>query len=84
VEVAGALRLATRRLVRRLRQNDPSGLSPTLAAALATISREGPMTLGALSAREGVTAASITRVAVKLADAGLITRRVDETDRRVP
>ncbi len=41
------------------------------------------MTLGALSTREGVTAASITRVAVKLAEAGLITRRVDDTDRRV-
>ena len=77
------LRLATRRLVRRLRQSDPSGLSPTLAAALATIAREGPMTLGALAASEGVTAASITRVVAKLADDGLIGRRVDDTDRRV-
>ncbi len=40
------------------------------------------MTLGALAASERVTAASITRVAAKLAEDGLIIRRVDDTDRR--
>jgi DNA-binding MarR family transcriptional regulator len=82
-EVAGHLRMAVARLARLLRQQDESGLSATLTAALATISREGPLTLGELAAREQVAPPSITKVVGKLEDRGLVERRVDERDRRV-
>ena len=83
VEVAGHLRMSVARLARLLRQQDESGLSPTLTAALVTISRDGPLTLGQLAARERVAPPSITKVVGKLEDRGLVERRVDQTDRRV-
>jgi DNA-binding MarR family transcriptional regulator len=83
VELAGHLRMSIARLARLLRQQDESGLSATLTAALVTISREGPMTLGDLAARERVAPPSITKVVGKLEDRGLVERRVDDRDRRV-
>ena len=83
VDVAGHLRMSVARLARLLRQQDESGLSPTLTAALVTISRDGPLTLGQLAARERVAPPSITKVVGKLEDRGLVERRVDESDRRV-
>ena len=83
VELAGHLRMSVARLARLLRQQDESGLSATLTAALATISREGPMTLGELAARERVAPPSITKVVGKLEDRGLVERRIDDRDRRV-
>jgi len=83
VELAGHLRMSVARLARLLRQQDESGLSPTLTAALATIAREGPMTLGELATRERVAPPSITKVVGKLEDRGLVERRLDDRDRRV-
>jgi DNA-binding MarR family transcriptional regulator len=83
VEVAGRLRLSTTRLARILRQQDQLGLTPTLTAALATIAREGPLTLGALATSEQVSPPTITRVVGKLEAAGLVRRRPDPTDGRV-
>jgi DNA-binding MarR family transcriptional regulator len=83
VEVAGRLRLSTTRLARILRQQDQLGLTPTLTAALATIGREGPLTLGELAAREQVSPPTITRVVGKLEDAGLVRRRPDPNDGQV-
>lgn len=83
VEVAGRLRLSTTRLARILRQQDQLGLTPTLTAALATIAREGPLTLGELAASEQVSPPTITRVVGKLEAAGLVRRRPDATDGRV-
>jgi DNA-binding MarR family transcriptional regulator len=83
VEVAGRLRLSTTRLARILRQQDQLGLTPTLTAALATIGREGPLTLGELAACEQVSPPTITRVVGKLEDAGLVRRRPDPKDGRV-
>ena len=82
-EIAGSLRFSVIRLARLLRQQDRSGLSPTLTAALATISREGPLTLGELAGREQVAPPSITKVVAKLEAEGLVSRRADTTDRRV-
>ena len=67
VEVAGRLRLSTTRLARILRQQDQLGLTPTMTAALATIGREGPLTLGALAASEQVSPPTITRVELSAA-----------------
>jgi DNA-binding MarR family transcriptional regulator len=83
VEVAGRLRLSTTRLARILRQQDQLGLTPTMTAALATIGREGPLTLGALAASEQVSPPTITRVVGKLEAAGLVRRRPDPDDHRV-
>ena len=83
VDVAGRLRMAAFRLTRLLRQQDTEGLAPTLSAALATIVRDGPLTLGELAAREHVAPPSITKAVEKLVAAGLATRAPDETDRRV-
>jgi DNA-binding MarR family transcriptional regulator len=83
VELAASLRLSVTRLARLLRQQDESGLAPTLAAALATIAREGPLTLGELAAREQVTAPTVTKVVEKLEARGYVTRHADTADRRV-
>ena len=83
VDVAGRLRMTAFRLTRLLRQQDAEGLAPTLSAALATIVRDGPLTLGELAAREHVAPPSITKAVEKLVAVGLATRAPDETDRRV-
>ena len=81
-ELASSLRLAITRTARRLRQEGDPALSPTLIAALSTIEREGPLTPSELAGRERVRRPTITRVAAKLVDAGLVTRLPDARDRR--
>jgi DNA-binding MarR family transcriptional regulator len=83
VEIADALRYAVLRLARLLRQQDDSGLPPALLAALATIDREGPITLGDLASAERLTPPSITKVVATLEDDGLVERAQDGQDRRV-
>jgi DNA-binding MarR family transcriptional regulator len=83
VDVTSRMRFATTRLARLLRQQSDSGLSPTLVAALATIARRGPLTLGALAEIERVAPPTITKVVDKLAEAGLAQRQSDQNDRRV-
>lgn len=83
VEVAGRLRISTARLTRAMRQNDTSGLGPTVLAALFTVSSRGPITLGELAAAEQVAPPSITKVATRLVDEGFVERKVDPDDRRV-
>lgn len=82
-DVAGRLRFSVARLARLLRQQDQSGYGPTLVAALATIERHGPLTLGELAAREQVSPPTTTKVVEKLLEAGFVTRTVDSGDRRV-
>jgi DNA-binding MarR family transcriptional regulator len=82
-DVATRLGVSATRLARLMRQQEESGLTPTLAAALATVAREGPLTLGALAAREQVAPPSITKVIGKLENRGLVVRSTDEKDRRI-
>lgn len=82
-EVAGKLRFSVTRLARLLRQQDHSGFTPTTLAALATIGREGPLTLGELAAAEQVAPPTITKCVAKLEDAGFVARQQDADDRRV-
>jgi DNA-binding MarR family transcriptional regulator len=82
-EVAHRLRLSITRLARILRQQDESGLPPTLASALSTIDSAGPLTLSELAARESVAPPSVTKAVDKLEGRGLVQRRRDERDRRV-
>lgn len=82
-EVADRLSHAVVRLARLLRQQDEGELTPTMRAALGTIAREGPMTLGEVAAIEQVAPPTVTKVVGKLEDAGLVVRELDVTDRRV-
>lgn len=82
-ELAGQLRVVVARLARILRQQDQSGMSPTLLAALATVARVGPLTFGELAAHEQVTAPTITKAVRKLEAEGLVARRPDPDDGRV-
>jgi DNA-binding MarR family transcriptional regulator len=70
------------RTARRLRQESDSALSPTQTAALATIERHGPLTPSELATIERVQRPTISRVAARLVEAGLVERLPDELDRR--
>ncbi len=81
--LAGRLRLTATRLARLLRQQADIGLSPSQLAALSTIQRHGPLTLGSLAEHERVAPPTVTKVVTILVSAGLVAREVDERDRRV-
>ena len=81
--MADRLRLSATRLARRLRQESGTDLTPSQLAALASIDRHGPLTLGTLAEVEQVAPPSITKVVAKLEAAELVVRRADDADRRV-
>ena len=81
-QLASHLRIAVARTARRLRQESGTGLSPSLTAALATVQRHGPLTPSELATRERVQRPSITRIAARLEELGLVARAVDPGDRR--
>lgn len=76
--------MAITRMARRLRQASGMGgeISPTLAAALATIERTGPLTPSALAERERIQRPTATRVVTQLEAMGLVTRTPDPSDAR--
>ncbi|MFT3855766.1 MAG: MarR family transcriptional regulator [Ilumatobacteraceae bacterium] len=82
-ETVERLRLVIARLARLLRQQDDSGLGPTVIAALSTVARYGPLTLGDLAASERVAPPTITKVVDKMENAGLVERQSHPVDRRV-
>jgi len=82
-ELVGRLSLSITRLARVLRQQDPSRSTPAASSALATIVRDGPLTLGALAAAERVSPSTITKIVNKLEADGVIERTIDPRDRRV-
>ena len=77
--------MAITRMARRLRQASGTGgeISPTLAAALATIEREGPLTPSALAERERIQRPTATRAVARLEEMSLVTRTPDPADARV-
>jgi DNA-binding MarR family transcriptional regulator len=82
---ASRLRMAVVRMARRLRQEaagaaDP--LTPTAAAALATVERHGPLTPSELAEIERVKRPTATRTLRVLAEAGLVERAPDPEDGR--
>jgi DNA-binding MarR family transcriptional regulator len=81
-ELASRLRHAIARSARRLRQEAGTDLSPTLTAALSTIERFGPLTPTELAARERVQRPTVTRVACRLEEQGLVSRAPDPADGR--
>ena len=83
---AARLRLAIVRTARRLRQEAAGAggaeLTPTAAAALATVERHGPLTPSELAEIERVKRPTATRTIRVLAEAGLVTRTPDPSDGR--
>ncbi|MBF6124983.1 MarR family winged helix-turn-helix transcriptional regulator [Nocardia brasiliensis] len=81
--LAGELSLAVVRLTRHLRgRRADAQISLTQLSALATLSRDGAMTPGALAAKERVQPPSMTRVIASLTDLGLVERKPHPTDGR--
>jgi DNA-binding MarR family transcriptional regulator len=77
------LRLAVMRLGRRLRQEAVGDITASQLSALATVERRGPLSLGELAEVERVAPPSMTRIAARLEERGLVVRTVDAADRRV-
>lgn len=82
-DLASALRLGITRLARILRQQSDAGLTPTQLAALATLDRSGPMSMGTLAEVEQIGAPTATKIVDKLHGAGYVDREADPDDRRV-
>lgn len=81
--LAARLRLGVTRLARRLRQEAEPGITPSMLAALSSVELHGPLTMSELCSVEQVQPPSMTRIVAALVDAGLVTRTVDESDRRI-
>jgi len=70
------------RLSRQLRRFDPSELTVAQLSVLASVVAAGPVGIGQLAETEGLPSPSVTRLADKLEEAGLVTRRANPADRR--
>lgn len=82
---AARLRMAVVRTARRLRQEAAGAvgeLTPTSAAALATVERHGPLTPSELAEIERVKRPTATRTLRGLCEAGLVERTPDPADGR--
>lgn len=79
-QAAGRLALVIGRLNRMLRATE--GVSHSGLSALSSIVKFGPLRLNELAQREGVAAATVTRIAVDLTRRGFVTRKTDILDRR--
>jgi DNA-binding MarR family transcriptional regulator len=82
---ASRLRMAIVRTARRLRQEAAGAadsLTPTAAAALATVERHGPLTPSELAEIERVKRPTATRTLRGLSEAGLVARAPDPLDGR--
>jgi DNA-binding MarR family transcriptional regulator len=84
--LASSLRVSVMRLTRRLRsERDPAAddLSVHHLAVLATLWRNGEMSIGELAAAEKVQPPSMTRSVNVLAERGLVARRPRPDDKRI-
>ena len=68
---------------RARREIERQGLRPTEFGVLEALYHKGPLTLGQVGERVLVTSGSVTPVADKLEQRGLIQRRISSEDRRV-
>jgi DNA-binding MarR family transcriptional regulator len=82
-EMTSRLRMVVARLSRRLRQEANEGATPSQLAALATVERQGPITLGELAGHERVRPPTMTRIVAGLEETELVRREIDPSDRRV-
>lgn len=81
--VAGEIRVVIGKLRRRLRaEASPGDLTPSQAAVLSRLEREGPATLTMLARAEGVRPQSMGATISVLEKAGLVSSAPDPTDGR--
>ncbi|MEU5147914.1 MarR family winged helix-turn-helix transcriptional regulator [Streptomyces yangpuensis] len=78
--IAAELRIATGRLIRRVKDEDRIPLGQ--AAVLGALDRNGPMTTSDLAADQRVRPQSMARAVGLLLEQGLVTRRAHPTDGR--
>lgn len=81
-DVPNRLFLTIGRLSRSLRQGGVPGPGHGAVSALAVLNHCGQLRLGDLAAKEGVAAATMSRIVASLVDAGYVTRERDPLDRR--
>jgi DNA-binding MarR family transcriptional regulator len=77
------LRLTVMRLARRLRQEAGGDITLSQFSALATVERQGPISLKDLAEVERITPPSMTRISSCLEERSLVVRTADAADRRV-
>lgn len=77
------MRLVVLRLSRRLRQQAVGEITASQLSALSVVANHGELSLGELAAIERIAPPSMTRIAARLEEGGLLERRVDAVDRRV-
>lgn len=82
-EVAGNLRVALMRTVRRLKRETDGEHSVSVVAALASVNARGPLTLSELAEAEGVSRPSMTVLAANLLEQDLVARELDASDGRL-
>lgn len=81
--VAGNLRVALMRTVRRLKRETDGEHSVSVISALASVNSRGPLTLGELAEAEGVSRPSMTVLAASLLEQNLVARELDASDGRL-
>lgn len=81
-DVPGRLYLAVGRLSRSLRQAGVAEPGHGAISALSTLIHHGRLRLGDLAAKEGVAAATMSRIVASLFAAGYVSRESDPVDRR--
>jgi DNA-binding MarR family transcriptional regulator len=81
-QIGARLSAVLGQLIRALRRNAPADVGPGSLAALATLTRSGPVRLGELAGLEGVSPPTLTRIVAALESSGYVVRESDPTDRR--
>ena len=81
--LSGQLRIAVLRLSRRLRQEAAGEVTASQMSALFSVAKAGNLSLGELATIERVAPPSMTRIASRLEQEGLVQRVAHVGDRRV-
>ncbi|ODT96242.1 MAG: hypothetical protein ABS81_31040 [Pseudonocardia sp. SCN 72-86] len=82
-ELAGRLRIALSRLGHALRApDDQEGLTPTRIATLSILESAGPLRVGALAERIGISPPTMTRLVDCLGELEMVRRDPDPDDQR--
>jgi len=76
------LRLVLLRLARKIRTSSVDRITPSQLAVLATVSRNGRLTIGQIAESEHVKPPSVSKIVAALEQVGFLTREADPDDRR--